>query len=66
MLVRYRMHDAVAALDAGEDDLAGLAASLGWFDQADFCREFRGVVGTTPSAYLAARGAPLSSWHSRG
>jgi len=53
VLARYRMHDAVAALDAGEDDLAGLAASLGWFDQAHFCRDFRAVVGTTPSAYLA-------------
>jgi AraC-like DNA-binding protein len=53
VLVRYRMHDAVAALDDGEDDLAGLAASLGWFDQAHFCRDFRAVVGTTPSAYQA-------------
>lgn len=55
VLARYRLHDAVAALDAGEDDLAGLAASLGWFDQAHFSRDFRAVVGTTPSAYL--RGA---------
>jgi len=51
VLVRYRMHDAVAALDDGEDDLAGLAASLGWFDQAHFCRDFRAMVGSTPSAY---------------
>ena len=53
VLVRYRMHDAVAALDDGDDDLAGLAASLGWYDQAHFCRDFRAVVGSTPSAYQA-------------
>jgi AraC-like DNA-binding protein len=53
VLARYRLHDAVAALDAGEvGDLAGLAASLGWFDQAHFCRDFRAAVGVTPSAYL--------------
>jgi AraC-like DNA-binding protein len=53
VLARYRLQDAVAAIDAGGvDDLADLAASLGWFDQAHFARDFRSVVGTTPSAYL--------------
>jgi len=53
VLARYRLQDAAAAIDAGEvEDLAGLAASLGWFDQAHFSRDFRAVVGTTPSAYL--------------
>ena len=58
VLARYRLQDAAAAIDAGEvDDLAGLAASLGWFDQAHFSRDFRSVVGLTPSAYLQrARG----------
>jgi AraC-like DNA-binding protein len=61
VLARYRLQDAAAAIDAGTvDDLAGLAASLGWFDQAHFSREFRSVVGMTPSAYLArARAAVL-------
>ena len=53
VLARYRLQDAAAALDAGiVDDLAGLAASLGWFDQAHFSRDFRAVVGVPPSTYL--------------
>jgi transcriptional regulator GlxA family with amidase domain len=52
-LARHRLQDAAALMDAGEvDDLAGLAASLGWFDQAHFSRDFRSVVGMPPSAYL--------------
>ncbi|UOY00344.1 helix-turn-helix domain-containing protein [Blastococcus sp. PRF04-17] len=60
VLARYRLQDAAAAIDAGDvDDLAGLAASLGWFDQAHFSRDFRAVVGVPPSAYLQrARSAP--------
>jgi transcriptional regulator GlxA family with amidase domain len=53
VLVRYRLQDAAAAIDAGAvDDLADLAVSLGWFDQAHFSRDFRAVVGVPPSAYL--------------
>ncbi len=53
VLARYRLQDAAAAIDAGDvEDLAGLATSLGWFDQAHFSRDFRAVVGVTPSAYL--------------
>jgi AraC-like DNA-binding protein len=56
VLARYRLQNAAASIDAGEvDDLAGLAASLGWFDQAHFSREFRAVVGVPPGEYL--RGA---------
>jgi AraC-like DNA-binding protein len=55
VLARHRLQDAAAAIDAGQvDDLAELAADLGWFDQAHFSREFRAVVGVTPSSYLAA------------
>jgi len=52
VLARYRLQDAAAVIDAGVDNLAEVAASLGWFDQAHFSRDFRAVVGTTPSAYL--------------
>ena len=54
VLARYRLQDAAATIDAGEvTDLAALAAGLGWFDQAHFSRDFRSVVGMTPSAYLS-------------
>jgi AraC-like DNA-binding protein len=53
VLARYRLQDAAALIDAGAvEDLARLAADLGWFDQAHFSRDFRAVVGTTPSSYL--------------
>ncbi len=53
VLARYRLQDAAASIDAGAvTDLAGLATELGWFDQAHFSRDFRSVVGVTPSAYL--------------
>jgi AraC-like DNA-binding protein len=54
VLARYRLQDAAAAIDAGDvTDLSTLATELGWFDQAHFSRDFRAVVGVTPSAYLA-------------
>ncbi|MCZ2825866.1 MULTISPECIES: helix-turn-helix domain-containing protein [unclassified Modestobacter] len=53
VMARYRLQDAAALIDTAEvDDLAGLAASLGWFDQAHFSRDFRSVVGMPPAAYL--------------
>lgn len=61
VLARHRVQHAVAAIDAGEgEDLAALAASLGWYDQAHFSREFGAVVGTTPSQYLRGAAGRLS------
>lgn len=52
VLARYRMHDAVSDLDAGyTGPLADLAASLGWYDQAHFHRDFVALVGVTPGDY---------------
>ncbi len=58
VLARYRMHDVVAALDAGhEGSLADLAAEHGWYDQAHFTRDFRALVGVTPARYRDSRAA---------
>ena len=52
VLARYRMHDAVADLDAGWDGtLTELAVRSGWYDQAHFTRDFTGLVGVTPGQY---------------
>jgi AraC-like DNA-binding protein len=55
VLRRYRLQDAASAIDAGEgEDLAGLATSLGFADQAHFSRAFAQVVGVPPSRYREA------------
>ena len=51
VLERYRLHDAVAALEAGEP-LADVAHRLGFFDQAHFTRAFTAFVGQPPGGYL--------------
>jgi AraC-like DNA-binding protein len=54
VLARYRMHDAVSDLDAGYDGrLADLAATVGWYDEAHFIRDFVALVGETPGQYRA-------------
>lgn len=56
MVQRYRLHDALQGLERGEQNLAALAATLGYADQAHFSRDFRALVGEPPSAYLARLG----------
>jgi len=61
VLRRYRLHDAVALIDAGEGgELAALAARLGWYDQAHFTRDFAAVVGQSPAAYAASTASVAS------
>lgn len=55
VLGRFRLQEAALALEQhGASDLAGLAASLGWYDQAHFTNEFHSVMGVTPREYAAA------------
>jgi AraC-like DNA-binding protein len=52
---RYRLHTAAERIAERPDlDLAALAADLGYFDQAHFIKEFKGLVGRTPTDYAAA------------
>ena len=52
---RYRLLVALERVNAGRVvDWAALAIELGWFDQPHFIRDFKALVGRTPSEY--ARG----------
>ena len=52
---RYRIHEAVARVQAGEPvSWAALAQDLGYFDQAHFIADFRGLTGRTPGEYARA------------
>jgi AraC-like DNA-binding protein len=52
VIARYRLHEAIAQLQAGTAiDWADLAVKLGYFDQAHFIRDFRKLVGQSPAAY---------------
>lgn len=49
---RYRLHEAIAQLQAGQaPSWVDLALSLGYFDQAHFIRDFRALVGCAPAEY---------------
>jgi AraC-like DNA-binding protein len=51
---RYRLHEVTERLAAGESiDWAGLAADLGYTDQAHFVRDFRDMFGEPPTWYAA-------------
>jgi AraC-like DNA-binding protein len=52
---RYRMHEAVARVQARQPvSWAALAQDLGYFDQAHFIADFRKLVGQTPGEYARA------------
>ena len=49
---RFRLQEAAERLVAGDATVAAVAAALGYFDQAHFVRDFKGVVGRTPIDYV--------------
>lgn len=52
VIQRYRLHEAVAQLQAGgKVDWTELALALGYYDQAHFIRDFRRLVGHAPGDY---------------
>ncbi len=49
----YRLHEIVERLNSGKDvDFAALSQDLGYFDQAHFVKDFKSIVGHTPTGYL--------------
>ena len=62
LIQRRRLHEAADHLKHGTATLAGLAADLGYTDQAHFTRDFRRVTGHTPGDFARTLGrgaAPL-------
>jgi AraC-like DNA-binding protein len=54
---RYRLHEAISQLQEGRAVAwTELALALGYFDQAHFIRDFRKLVGCSPSAYAQTQG----------
>lgn len=51
LIQRRRLHEATDRLKHGTMSLAGLAAELGYTDQAHFTRDFRRVTGYSPGAF---------------
>lgn len=63
---RFRLIEAARRLDAGQAaSFTDLAASLGYFDQAHFIKDFKALVGRTPSDYVRNT-SQGSDQHSRG
>ena len=59
VIQRYRLHEAVERLAAGDDvDLALLARELGYYDQAHFGKDFRALVGRPPTQYARGTAGP--------
>lgn len=54
VIKRYRLHEAVEKLAGKKNiDWAKFALSLGYFDQAHFIKDFKSIIGITPSEYEA-------------
>lgn len=52
VIKRYRLHEAIARIQDGAPvDWAALAAELGYFDQSHFGRDFRALMGQSPTGY---------------
>ncbi|MEO8505039.1 MAG: AraC family transcriptional regulator [Acidobacteriota bacterium] len=53
VIQRYRLHEALARLQSDSAlDWPDLALELGYADQAHFIRDFKGMVGVSPGAYV--------------
>ncbi len=51
LMLRLRLEQAIAELDATDDSIATVAQRCGYYDQSAFNRHFMRVVGMSPGAY---------------
>ncbi|MER6099590.1 helix-turn-helix domain-containing protein [Streptomyces sp. NPDC001728] len=63
VILRYRIHEALERAEAaetagGDPDWAGLAAELGYSDQAHLVRDFTATIGVPPTSYARGLSAP--------
>jgi AraC-like DNA-binding protein len=65
---RLAEHAGTGAYQDGRYQLAGLAADMGYFDQAHLAREFRALAGVPPSQWLAEefRNVQAGNWTDGG
>ncbi len=58
---RFRLQEAAELLATTDQSVGAVAAALDYFDQAHFVRDFKAVVGETPSEYVRRARAPSES-----
>jgi len=52
VIMRYRIHEAIETLNESNDiNWTELALDLGYFDQAHFIKDFKAMIGRTPTEY---------------
>jgi AraC-like DNA-binding protein len=61
VIQRHRLHEAAEALGAGKGDIVRLALELGYFDQAHFIKDFKAIVGVSPTEYMKRLAAPQAA-----
>jgi AraC family transcriptional regulator len=57
-VLSFRIEQAIAMMQAGDQALGEIALACGFADQAHFTRAFKKLTGTTPSAYRAQMDTP--------
>ena len=49
---KYRMREVLSLLEQGETNWQDISNGLGYFDQSHFIRDFKALIGITPTAYI--------------